>query len=836
MASGPYRKLRGLLACIMLLALAPAVAAQSITDARRVEFTPSADHNAVDQATGQPLVTKYTVDVYVAGGATVVSNADLGKPTPQTDGMIRVDFVALLTTALTPGVVYESIVSAVGPGGTASTGRSNTFAFTPPCAPAISPTSSNLATSAAATGSVTVTAGTGCTWTAASNVGWITINAGTAGTGNGTVSYSVAANAGTTSRTGTMTIGGQTFSVTQAGAPCTFTISPASSNLTTSAAATGTVTVTAGTGCGWTAASNVGWMTISAGTSGSGNGSVSYSVAANAGTTSRTGTMTIGGQTFNVTQAGAPCTFTISPTSSNLTSSLAASGSVAVTAGAGCGWTATSNDSWITIGSGGNGTGNGNVTYNVTANTSTASRTGTLTVGGNTFTITQPGAPCAFTILPSSSTLSTSVATSGTVNVTAGAGCTWTATSNAAWITVTAGASGNGNGTLSYDVAANAGSSSRTGTVTIAGQTFTVNQAGAPCTFTISPVSADFTTSVATTGTVNVTASAGCTWAATTNVGWISVTAGANGTGNGTVSYSVGANTAAGSRTGTLTIAGQTFTVNQAGAPCTFSISPTSSNLASAAATTGVVTVSSGTGCNWNSTSNDSWLTITSGATGSGGGTVNYSVAANTVTSPRSGSMTIAGQTYSVTQAAAACSFTISPTSQTLPASGGPGTVTVTTASNCSWTSSSGATWVTITSGASGTGNGTVGYTAGSNTGTTGRSTTLTIAGRSFTVSEPSASCTFSISPSLITAAPGGSTGTLTITTASNCAWTTSSNAAWVTVSGSGTGSGTATYTVSANTGSIARSALLNVGGVFVGVNQSALTVPTAPTNLRVIK
>ena len=225
MASGPFRKLRGLLACIMLLAMAPAVAAQSITDARRVEFTPSADHNAVDPTSGQALVTNYALDVYVAGGSTVVSTANLGKPAPAADGMIRLDFVALLTTALSNGVVYESIVKAVGPGGTTSTPRSNTFAFSAPCAPTISPTSSNLTTSAAATGSVTVTAGTGCTWTGASNVSWITISAGAAGTGNGTVSYNVAANTGTTSRTGTMTIGGQTFSVTQAGAPCTFTIS-----------------------------------------------------------------------------------------------------------------------------------------------------------------------------------------------------------------------------------------------------------------------------------------------------------------------------------------------------------------------------------------------------------------------------------------------------------------------------------------------------------------------------------------------------------------------------------------------------------------------------------
>ena len=70
--------------------------------------------------------------------------------------------------------------------------------------------------------------------------GWITISAGASGSGNGSVSYSVAPTPGTTSRTGTMTIGGQTFTVTQAGAPCTFTISPTSSNLTTSAAATGT--------------------------------------------------------------------------------------------------------------------------------------------------------------------------------------------------------------------------------------------------------------------------------------------------------------------------------------------------------------------------------------------------------------------------------------------------------------------------------------------------------------------------------------------------------------------------------------------------------------------
>ena len=56
------------------------------------------------------------------------------------------------------------------------------------------------------------------------------------------------------------------------------------------------------------------------------------------------------------------------------------------------------------------------------------------------------------------------------VGVTAASGCTWTAVSNASWITVTSGGNGNGSGTVGYSVAANTSTSSRTGTITIAGQ------------------------------------------------------------------------------------------------------------------------------------------------------------------------------------------------------------------------------------------------------------------------------------------------------------------------------------------------------------------------------
>jgi len=87
---------------------------------------------------------------------------------------------------------------------------------------------------------------------------------------------------------------------------------------------------------------------------------------------------------------------------------------------------------------------------------------------------------------------------------------------------------------------------------------------GGTCTFSISPTSAS-APATGGTGTVSVTATAGCSWTAVSNAAFITITAGASGTGNGTVSYSVANNTATTSRTGTLTIAGQTFTVTQAG-------------------------------------------------------------------------------------------------------------------------------------------------------------------------------------------------------------------------------------------------------------------------------
>jgi Viral BACON domain len=101
-----------------------------------------------------------------------------------------------------------------------------------------------------------------------------------------------------------MTIAGLTFTINQSGAAtCTYAISPTRATFQVNGGADA-VTVTAPAGCGWTAVSNAAWITITGGTSGSGNGDVTYSVAPYTGKPrNRNGTVTIAGQTFSIKQS-----------------------------------------------------------------------------------------------------------------------------------------------------------------------------------------------------------------------------------------------------------------------------------------------------------------------------------------------------------------------------------------------------------------------------------------------------------------------------------------------------------------------------------------------------
>lgn len=302
---------------------------------------------------------------------------------------------------------------------------------------------------------------------------------------------------------------------------------------------------------------------------------------------------------------------------------------------------------------------------------------------------------------------------------------------------ITSGSSGVGSGTIFYSVEVNNTGNPRMGTISVAGLTFTVNQSNLNCTYSITPMDASYP-AAGGAGNVDVTAPAGCLWKALSQDDWITVTAGGNGIGNGTFSYSVEPNGGA-ARTGTIDVEGQIFTVNQAGTGgCAFSISPGSALFAQTGGE-GNVSVNTSAGCNWTAVSNAPWINISSGDSGSGSGTVNYIVRDNMTGSPRQGTMTIAGLTFTVVQGTsngAVCNFSLSPSSAAFQSTGGTGSVTITVQSHCAWRAASNAAWLTVTSVEVGIGNGSIMFSVAANPGPSGRTGVITIGNQSFKVKQ----------------------------------------------------------------------------------------------------
>ena len=417
------------------------------------------------------------------------------------------------------------------------------------------------------TGSLAVSTQPECTWDASTTASWISGLSPASGQGTANVAFRVAPNDGTSSREAMIVVNGEQARVSQR-APCRFALSPASLNVSAAGGA-GNVNVATLSECAWTATTDVNWIAATSSTSGSGNGTVSFTVAPNSGD-QRVGSIVIAGERATVTQAGvsvSACTSTITPTGQNVAAT-GGTGTVAVSVQSGCGWTASSQASWITVTSGSTGTGSGSVTFNVAPNTG-ASRTGSLTIAGRAFSVAQAGASgspappppsCTFSISPTSHNFQ-ALGGRETVDVNTQSGCQWTASSSEAWITILSGASGTGDGKVELGIAPNLGAA-RTGTVTIGGRTFTATQAAvAPCSYSISPNKQDLAAR-AGIGTIEVKTTSNCAWTATSDVSWITITSGASGTGNGTVTFNVSANTGD-KRTGTLTVAGRKAEVEQ---------------------------------------------------------------------------------------------------------------------------------------------------------------------------------------------------------------------------------------------------------------------------------
>jgi len=212
------RLLAGIAAGFLVCAGGTSVSAQTVSNPRIIQFSPSSDHGST-LSDGRPEVSRYELRLYNVGASQPFQTHNLGKPSPGSDGLIRIDLAATVTPwPLNAGSTYEARVAAIGPEGTGQSSPSNPFSFSAPCGYTVSTTSLTVPASGGGR-SVTVSTTNGCTWAVRSNAPWIAVTSGNSGTTGGAVAFAVAANLSSSSRVGTLTVAGRAVTVTQSGAP-----------------------------------------------------------------------------------------------------------------------------------------------------------------------------------------------------------------------------------------------------------------------------------------------------------------------------------------------------------------------------------------------------------------------------------------------------------------------------------------------------------------------------------------------------------------------------------------------------------------------------------------
>jgi len=333
-------------------------------------------------------------------------------------------------------------------------------------------------------------------WNVASNVPWITIVDPSTGfaSNSSQVKFSITENTSSNSRSGVIKVNDVSFNVTQQGkTPCTITASvpSTSSTIFQSSGGGGMINVTATSGCSWTAtvSGNTSWITILSGASGTGNGTIIYTVSPNTGTAKRIGTITVTNSIpIIITQYGASittCNYEISPASKTFPYT-ASSGHIftITTNDQSCTWKVVPTENWVTVTSGGSGTGNGAGNYSITLNNSNSTRTAEIKILGTTksLVLIQEGKPvpptCSILLNPSSYISEYQGGESSFTVSTNLSDCQWTASSNENWIFITSGSKGTGNGKVTFKIDQNLSKVSRSGKITINGAEFQITQKG----------------------------------------------------------------------------------------------------------------------------------------------------------------------------------------------------------------------------------------------------------------------------------------------------------------------------------------------------------------------
>ncbi|MGD0230427.1 MAG: C1 family peptidase [Syntrophorhabdales bacterium] len=194
------------------------------------------------------------------------------------------------------------------------------------------------------------------------------------------------------------------------------------------------------------------------------------------------------------------------------------------------------------------------------------------------------------------------------------------------------------------------------------------------------------------------------------------------------------------------------YTMSAPPASCTYSISSAGTTIPITGGTGTISVYTAGSNCKWTATSSEPWIQVTSGASGTGNGTVSFSVSPNSPTAnqgapSRTGAISVAGYTHTVTQQDLACTYTVA--LETSGTGAFSNQIDVYPSNpRCTWTASPQVSWISVTSGASGTGNGVVKFAMQPSTSVSARMGGLNVAGQSFQfLQDAGVSCSYTVPP-----------------------------------------------------------------------------------------
>ena len=507
-------------------------------------------------------------------------------------------------------------------------------------------------------GRIQVNAPSGKTWHATSNVNWIKVST-SSGTGTSSCSFTVSSFNEVATRSGTLTIADNTFTVYQTGRRMQLKSTSATTDYFPD---TIKIRVNALADTAWDVSVNRDWLIVTDGGTGLGGDEVKVSVAENQSVNERSGTVTIGTEKFSVRQLGRTAlVFKISPTEVSSFGVDGASGErISVTATTDLGWTATSSDDWIELYSGyRSGAGNGIVVYKVKPNPTLQPRSGSITIASKNSSVAAKRLDISQDAAEASLTVGEYEFEAGgesvTIGVNTGSIVGWNVIENLDWLTASTTAM-TGPGAVTLRAAANTSIQPRSGIIRIADHEFRVSQKGRGVSISYDETKV-FDTDGKTTGdstenVITVTADSDVSWTAvSSDPTWIIIYSGASGKGNGRVKFIVAPYVGSGEiRTGMITIGNQIAYVTQR--PYDLSIEP-NGTWVDGNAGAGEIQVSLDIAGVWNAIATEPWITIVKDySAGTGSGKVIFRYVDNNTGKERTGKIVISGEIYTLTQAA----------------------------------------------------------------------------------------------------------------------------------------------------------------------------------------